>query len=136
MEKQKLKEKKFSQVLIAKNSPSNCCYCDDDEILLIVPKKNVPIRDYVPHVFSAIKNKKMKSKYGWIKSTNPFTLTEFINTHFHKNISNEEKEHLLILLESIESLPEGTPVAATYNKKSAFDDEMHLKVHKVFLYKA
>lgn len=133
MEKE-LKEKTFTKIIIAKNSPNNGCFGDNGETLMLLPKKKVPVRDFVPHVFSSLKNKNIKSKYGWIKSTTPFTLKEFLDNNFSTDVSEEELECLLNLFESIEKLPEETTVAATYNKKSAFDNEMVLKVHKVFFY--
>ncbi len=128
-------EKKYTKVLISKFSPKNGCDVDDGEYLVLIPKNNIPIRDYVSHVFTGLINDNKHSKYGWVKDVPEFTLDEFVNKFIRKRISVSEKKHLQIMFTSIAKLKEGTPVAVTYNQKSMTEKVMELKVHKVFFYK-
>ncbi len=128
-------EKKYNKLLISKFNPKNGCYVDNGEYLILLPKKNLPLKDFVEHKFNGAINIKKSSKYGWVKNVTPFTLDEFIQ-NIKLDINKIDKQHLQIMLESIAFLSENTPVAVTYSQKSMFEKEMELKVHKVFFYNA
>lgn len=129
-----IEEKKYNKVLIGRNYPNNGCYVDDGEYLLVWPKANVSVRDFVTHNFSGLINETKTSKYGWVKEVPPFTLNDFISKFIRKKLNDNEKAHLIVMLESIDKLKDGDPVAATYRKKSFNENVMELKIHRVIFY--
>lgn len=128
-------EKKYTKVLVSRFSPQNGCNVDDGELLVVKPKNNITLKDYVPHFFVGINNSKAKSKYGWVKEVPQFTINDFVSNIKQENISVMELQCLTKLFDCIVNLQEGTPVAASYNQKSMTEKEMELKVHKVFFHK-
>jgi len=137
MAEEELMTKAYDKVLIAKYSPENKCFVDEGEVLTIVPKGNLPKKDHVKHLFVSITDLKTKSQYGWVKQVKEFTVDDFIGTHYgNQELTNEQKEHILILLNSISGLRDETPVAATYSQKGFMEKKMVLKVHKVLFHGA
>ncbi len=125
-------EEMFNKVIISRYSPENKCNVKEGEILTIIPKERVPQKDYVSHNFVSIIDLKTKSQYGWVKEVKEFTIKSFIKMHYgEKDLKDEEREHIEIMLSSISKLQENTPVAATYSQKGFMDKKMVLKVHKV-----
>ena len=122
----------YNKVIVAKYNPENKCNAKEGEVLTIIPKERVPQRDYVNHNFVSIIDLKTKSQYGWVKEVKEFTISNFIETHYgKKDLTNEEREHIEIMLNAISKLKENIPVAATYSQKGFMDKKMILKVHKV-----
>ena len=126
--------KKYNKVLIAKHSPENKCYVQNEELLIITPKLNIPLKDHVPYFFVSAYDKKTKSKYGWVKSVKEFELKDFINEYIKVELTTEEVTSIKIMLDSIAQYSEGTSVAATYSQKSFNEKEMKLSVHKIIFY--
>lgn len=129
-------EKFYSKILIGKYSPENKCFAEDGAILTIIPKdltKLKKIRDSVSHFFVDSLDSKIKSRFGWVKTIQPFTLMDFVNRYASQNDGNPiHFDHLKRMLEGIANLDDGTPVAATYFERGVEKKILEFKVHKVF----
>lgn len=129
-------DKKFTKILVAKYSPPNGCNINEGEVLILRPKKNIPMKNYVPHYFISMESPSLKSKYGWVKDVEPFAFKEFIKRHVgSEDLSDDERSHLYTMLQAIEKLPAGTPVATEYSKYGVIEQKMVITVHKVIFYK-
>jgi len=80
----------FSKVLVARHSPENQCNAQNGEILILKPRGQVPIGEYVAHYFLSGKDRRTKSKYGWVKEVEPFSLNDFIEQNHLEAYLNEE----------------------------------------------
>ena len=130
-------QKIYKKVVVAKHNPQNGCYATDGDVLFIKPRLNVPQKTVVQHHFTSSLDKKSKSKYGWIKEVPDFTLDDFVYHHMAQQILNSvEIEHILTMLESVESLAVDTPVTCDYKSRGAIKQSMQVTVHKVFFYAA
>ena len=110
--------KMFSKVLVARYSPENQCNAQNGEILILKPRGQVPIDDHVAHYFLSGKDRKTKSKYGWVKEVEPFSLNDFIEqNHLEAYLNEEDRVQMERMFSTIENLPPDTPVAATYRKR-------------------
>ena len=93
----------YEKVLVAQYSPKNGCNVHDGEVLTIVPRTTVPRKTTVPHDFVSANDGKTKSKYGWVKEVEPFTLDQFLANHLKSSeISESQREHVRIMLSSIQ----------------------------------
>lgn len=126
--------KKYNKILISKYSPDNKCFAQNGETLITTPKKNVPLKDHVSYFFVSAKDKKTKSKYGWVKLVKDFELKDFIDEYVKVELTEEDKTSIKIMLDSISKYSEDTPVAATYSQKSFDEKEMKLSIHKIIFY--
>jgi hypothetical protein len=127
-------EKKYIKVLVSRFTSANGCNVADGIILTIVPKKEIKQKGQVSHYFVSTGDRKAKSKYGWVKSVSPFTLAEFIS-NYRINLNDlKEVGSVEVMLNSIENLIDGCPVAVTYSERGFEKKEMVLTVHKVFFY--
>lgn len=91
---------KFTKVIVAKYYPDDGCWVEDGAILTVLPKK-LPekVKEGVSHYFVDSLDRKTKSRYGWVKSIDPFSLEEFVEKYC-KGTSNElELDHIKKLLE-------------------------------------
>ena len=129
-------EQTFNKILVARHSPENRCFADEGEVLTVVQRETVPKEFNVDHYFVSVADMKTRSKYGWVKEVEPYTLTSFINTYLPSQPGERELEHVRTMLNSISNLPEGTPVAASYVLRGVIQKEMIFTVHKVFFYDA
>ncbi|MDT3738628.1 MAG: hypothetical protein RO257_03900 [Candidatus Kapabacteria bacterium] len=128
-------EKIYNKILIAKYSNINKCFVQDGIELIVKPLISPPIREHINHYFVSIKDFKTKSKYGWVKIVDFFTLEEFIISHFlNIKISENDKMTIKTMFDSIDKLNEGTPVASTYSCRGIEIKKMELTIHKVFFY--
>jgi hypothetical protein len=128
--------KMFSKVLVARHSPENQCNAQNGEILILKPRGQVPIDDHVAHYFLSGKDRKTKSKYGWVKEVEPFSLNDFIEqNHLEAYLNEEDGVQMERMFSKIGNLPPDTPVAATYSRRGIERKHMELTVHKVFFYK-
>jgi hypothetical protein len=124
----------FDKILIARHSPQNSCNLKDGEILLVKPKNLSKGNSHVAHYFIGASTPKLKSKYGWVKKVDPFSIDEFICKHIGQNISEEERDTISIMLRSISKLSDDTPVATTYSRRGIENPKMELTIHKVFFF--
>jgi len=125
----------YTKLLVGKYSPENHCHAADGEPLTILPRANA--REHQGNPFLSLNHKTVKSKYGWVKQVEPFTLDDFIgNIAWKKGIYDEQeaREHLTIMLESIARLEEGTPVTADYTHRGIIERKIVLSVHQVIFY--
>ena len=126
----------FSKVLVARHSPENQCNAQNGETLILKPRGQVPIGEYVAHYFLSGKDRKTKSKYGWVKEVEPFSLNDFIEqNHLEAYLNEEDRIQMERMFSKIGNLPPDTPVAATYSRRGIERKRMELTVHKVFFYK-
>jgi hypothetical protein len=125
-----MSEQIFSKIIVGKYSPENKCFAEDGAILTIIPKKITKAKDSISHYFVDSLDKKIKARYGWVKTTAPFKLTDFVNKYGGGSIDSEDTNHVVKMLESISKLDDDTPVAATYFEREK--KALELKVHKVF----
>lgn len=127
----------FSKLLVAHHSPKNKCYVEEGTTLIVRPLRNVPTRDHVAHYFVSAKDGKTRSRYGWVKETETFSLDGFICEHWiGDQPSNDELKHLEIMLKSVSKLTSGTPCAATYSRRGIEVRTMEFTVHRVLFYEA
>ena len=116
----------YEKVLVAQYSPKNGCNVHDGEVLTIVPRTTVPRKTTVPHDFVSA-----------VKEVEPFTLDQFLANHLKSSeISESQREHVRIMLSSIQKLPPETPATATYRSRGTIEQRMDLTVHKVIFFKA
>jgi len=128
---------KFSKILVARYSPENKCYAPDGAVLTVKPLAQVPMKDHVPHYFTSVTDPTIKSRYGWVKEVDPFSLDDFVARYTAKNdLTAEEREHLEVMFTSIAKLAPETPVAATYSCRGVERRRMQFTVHRVIFYKA
>jgi hypothetical protein len=124
----------FKKLLVAKYSPQNGCNAPDGVVLTVLPKKPRPHKDSA-HRFVSSLDHAVSSKYGWVVDAEPLTLDQFIAKHLGaKEIDEEEKDHIKILLSSIAKLPPDTPVAASYFVRGNLERRVDFVVHKVIFY--
>jgi hypothetical protein len=124
----------FNKLLVAKYSPQNGCHVPDGTVLTVLPKKSRPKKDSV-HRFVSSLDQAESSKYGWVVDSEPFTFEQFVTTNLgRKEIDEEEKNHIMILLAAIAKLPAGTPVAASYFVRGDLQRRVDFVVHKVIFY--
>jgi len=128
--------KMFSKVLVGRHSPENQCNAQNGEILMLKPRGQAPIGEYVAHYFLSGKDRRTKSKYGWVKEVEPFSLNDFIEqNHLEAYLNEEDRVQMERMFSKIDNLPPDTPVAATYSRRGIEHKRMELTVHKVFFYK-
>ncbi|MEI6092013.1 MAG: hypothetical protein WCR42_16300 [bacterium] len=127
--------KYYNKILVARYNPENKCYVSDDTVLYIKPlffKKLVSTKSQ--NFISSI-DSNIKSRYGWVKDVESFSLEDYIHKYINKkDVSDEEFEVLKILLDSIQKYETGTPIAATYFQRGIEKQYMALSIHKVFFY--
>ncbi len=127
----------YRKILVAKHSPKNECNAQDGDVLTIVPRRTVPQKTTVSHHFVSAQDGKTKSKYGWVEDVGSFTLEDFLADDLGKpGMSESGKEHVRIMLSSIQELPAGTPTTATYRSRGTIQQRMELTVHKVLFCKS
>jgi len=126
---------KYNKILVARRCPENRCFADNGSILILKPKKTSKSRGYVSHHFIDHLDKKIKSKYGWVKEIEPITLEDFVNKYVGETEDIDLIEHTKIMLESIRQLRVDTPVAVTYSERGIENKRMDLTVHRVIFYK-
>jgi hypothetical protein len=134
MDEKEIGSKKIDKILISKYSPENKCNVKDNETLILIAKDQVPNKEISWH-FSSLNDQRIKSKYGWVRVVEPFTLDEFFETNKDKIDCNKNKESMLVLFESISNLQEGSPVAVDYSIKSFGKKVPSLRVYKVIFHK-
>lgn len=132
---EQIEDTEYSKVLIGKYNVDNGCHAPNGAILTVVPKKEVKNKGHIAHYFIDSLNRKIKSKYGWVRCVESFTLRDFITRYGTGSEDGREIEHIKIMLDSIARLPEDTPVAATYSERGIETKRMDFTVHKVFFYK-
>ncbi|MFM7854275.1 MAG: hypothetical protein ACKO96_20710 [Flammeovirgaceae bacterium] len=125
---------KYNNILVARHSPLNKCFAKDGAILFLKPKKITAKKGHSSHYFVSCSDAKTKSKYGWVRRTEPITLVEFVEKYLPKTAARGVMEDTKVMLESIQKLNEDTPVAATYSEHGFEQKEMILTVHRVFFY--
>lgn len=127
----------FNKLLVSRYSPKNGCFVEDGKVLSIVPLKNFPKgKNIFSHHFIDPDEKSIKSKFGWVKDVDPFTIEDFIKKYTIQEIEDEsELEYLKIMLSSIKNLKEDTAVGATYKTRlENYKPTMVLLIHKVKFY--
>jgi hypothetical protein len=125
----------YSKLLVARYSPKNGCNVPEGVVLTIQPRKNVSTKKDTGHRFVSRLDKSSTSKYGWVAEVGPFTIDEFIQRHLRAEaVSENEREHIRVMLSSIASLPIDTPVAARYSVQGVIERKAVFVVHKVFFY--
>lgn len=124
----------FNKILVGKYFPNSNCFVENGNLLTIIPKKIIKLKENVDHVFSDLLDIKVKSKYGWVNECNYFTLEEYCQRFTNRKISDEEKVHIQVMLKSISKLEKDTPVKVRYTLRGVLEKKMELVVHKVLFY--
>jgi hypothetical protein len=130
-------KKVFNKILVSKYSPKNGCNVEDGKILSIIPLKNFPERkSVIPYNFIDAQKRSNKSKFGWVKEVEPFTIDDFVKNYLNNRVEDElELESLELLFTSIKDLNPDTPVGATYKTRLVnYKPIMVLLIHKVKFY--
>lgn len=128
-------DKMYSKLLVARNSPKNGCYVEDGHVLIVLSKNDVKLKDQVVHYFIDGYDKKTKSKYGWVRSVEQFSIGQFMNRYSLSTDDEQQVAHIGAMLESASRFPDDTPMAATYSRRGVEKKVMEFTVHKVFFYK-
>jgi hypothetical protein len=127
----------FNRILVAHFSPQNRCHVPEDEVLTVVPRKNLLAKRDLSHHFVSARDPKVKSVYGWVRETQPFTIEEFAREYLRgRELAPAEREHLITMFSSIATLPSGTAVGADYVVRCVIEKQTALSVHKVVFYPA
>jgi hypothetical protein len=130
-----LPEGHFNKILVAKFSPQNGCHVQDGDLLTVKPRKKLPLQD-VAHKFVSVVEPTKTSKFGWVRRVKPFSFSDFKRlVKTDSEINEAEEQHILSMLSSIQSMPDGTPVAATYFSRGILEKRMVFVVHKVIFQK-
>lgn len=126
--------KTYNKLLIGHYHPENNCNVEEGTVLTVSPKIEVEMKGQVAHHFVDSKNRKTKSKYGWVKTVDSFNLQDFLDTYQSDVRSEGEVEHVKIMLDSVNRLGDDLPVAATYSQRGVEEKKMVFTVHRVFFY--
>ncbi len=123
----------YTHNILGKFSPQNGCFSEDESQLFIIPLDPVPLRDAASHEFSCLKNPNVKSRFGWVKATRPFSITEFL-LRIPVGVRRDEAliNHLETMLRVAKVLKPGDAVAVDYMRRGVETQRMELSVHKVF----
>lgn len=124
----------FNKILVGKYFPNSNCFVENGNLLTIIPKKIAKLKENVDHVFSDLIDIKVKSEYGWVNECDHFTLEEYCLRFSNREISDEEKVHINIMLKSVAKLEKDTPVKVRYTLRGVLERKMELVIHKVFFY--
>jgi len=125
----------FSKAVCARLSPANKCFVAGGELLTVLPRRSVPMRQSVPHHFVALSDLKTTAKYGWVVGIEVASIEQLIaKTIKARDLDQSEVGAFTLMLLSVDSLPLGTPVAATYSSRGVLNRQMELSIHKVFFY--
>jgi hypothetical protein len=128
-------DKIYSKILVARYSPPNKCFVNEGEVLYIKPLKTVPMKLCISHHFISTVDRKTKSKYGWVKIVDEFTLSEFISNHLSDiKLTDIQHNGIELMLNSIAKLDKDIPVAATYSERGILEKRMDLTIHRMFFY--
>lgn len=122
----------YTKILVGKYSPLNGCHVPDGNVLTVIPHKK--ITKAKSHHFSDSRDKKVKSRYGWVKTVPEFGISDFIREHGVSKDDELEMNHLKILLDSISKLSDDTAVAADYFERGLENKHFAFVVHKVIFY--
>jgi hypothetical protein len=126
----------YTRLLVGKHSPQNKCFAANGDVLFLRPRAQLPLRPHLSHHFLSSRDQKARSRYGWVKQTEPFRLEEFVDRYLQgATLSDDELNAIRTMLQSISQLPVDTTVAATYSSRGIEEKTMELTVHRVFLYK-
>jgi hypothetical protein len=126
----------YSKILIARYSPQNRCTVSEGEVLIVTPRASVPLKSSVAHYFVGAADHSRKSQYGWVGSSDPLSLDDFVRKHLlGLAVDGEWRDHLRNMLQSIRGLSDGVPVAATYVRRGLEQPRMELSVHRVFFHR-
>jgi flavin-dependent dehydrogenase len=125
----------YSKILVARYNPKNYCYANEGEALVIAQKEDKP-KKKLPndHHFFVGTISKESSRYGWVFSLDHEITSEELACKYNENPSNELIESCELLLNSIATHDDNTPIACTYSK-IYLQNKKVLKVHKVLFYK-
>jgi hypothetical protein len=126
---------KYTRIISSLYSPENGDKVEDGITLLVLPKRNVKMKQYDTHFFVSSKDYKTKAKHGWIKIIEEFSLEDFIKQYMSGLEVNEEMiEAVKIMLESIAKLEDKMPVCTDYSLRGVLEKKhMILTVHRVIL---
>lgn len=125
----------YTKLLVARHSPQNHCYARDGDVLTVVPRHSVPLRDSVQHRFQSTSKPGLRSKYGWVADAGPFDLESFSAKYLSgRALTQSEEDHLRIVFESISKLPADTPVTADYSMRGVEEKRMDFTVHRVLFF--
>jgi hypothetical protein len=107
----------------------------EGNVVLPIPKTKLAIKDHIAHYFVDCVDRTTRSKYGWIKNVDPFSIEGFLSK-YAPTATSAEREHIAVMLESIDRWPEGTPIAATYSVRGPEHKVMAFTVHKIVFHQA
>ncbi|MBM2816134.1 MAG: hypothetical protein HW421_2896 [Ignavibacteria bacterium] len=106
--------RKYSKILVGKFSEPNKCYVQDGVPLFVKPLKSFKNNNPKSIIFISLIDFKTKSKFGWVKVIDEFSLEEYFEDYFQeKKLSENEIHAIKTMLSSIDKLDSETPVAAT-----------------------
>lgn len=126
----------YTHTVVGMFSPQNGCFSEDGCQLFVVPFYDVPVRDTVGHEFSSIKDPKIKSRFGWVKETRPFSIDDLI-CQIPVYLDRDERlvEHLNSMVRIAQKLKPDDAVAVDYMRRGVEIQKMELSIHKVFFQK-
>lgn len=139
--------KKYFKILVAKHSPENKCFAEDNELLVVATNKD-KMKGKLPkeHHFFVGVTTRMPSRYGWIKEIKEgITSVELAKKNYYgltkkeirdEDVDEEEIKTFEKFLFTLSKEKEGTPMAATYWERGIFEKKWELKVHKIKFFKA
>jgi hypothetical protein len=128
--------REFTKHVVGRFSAENKCFALDGEVLYVAPRLNVPMKAGVAHHFTSAVNSMVKSKFGWVQNTEPFTVEDFVRKYFNGEIDGAGEAHLLTMFSDTRAIEAGKPVGVDYFKRGIEQRRMELSVHRVVFYGA
>lgn len=129
----------YNKILVAKHSPQNKCYAEDEEWLVILDRMRKGMIDLPDdtHYFVGVHSRK-PSRYGWVKTIDYKIVPQELAKMYNYNPSEELIQICELILKAAYDQKDGTPMAARIITVGLLEKERRklLKVHKVFFYKA
>lgn len=127
-------DRTFQKVLVARHSPQNHCLAADGD-LLYPPPPLAHAHHGTAHLFLSTRDHVTRSKFGWVKGEESFTVESFVDRHFPVAVGAEQFQILSDFFEAVAKLPEGTPVAGSYFLRGVEQRHLVLAFHKVIFAK-
>jgi len=87
------------------------------------------------HLFLSARDHVSRSKFGWVKSDESFTVQSFVTRYFPVAVGAEQIQILFDFFDAVAKLPEGTPVAGSYFLRGIEPRNLGLAFHRVFFAK-
>jgi len=123
----------YTHTVVGRFSPQNGCFSEDGSQLFVIPLDEIPLRDAIGHEFSSAKDPNIKSRFGWVKETRPFSIADLLSQIPDSVVHDENLiEHLNSMVRIAQRLKPDDAMAVDYMRRGVEIQKMELSIHKVF----